>query len=161
MHRIDQILEKYNSDPAEILEILLDIQEEEGYLPRGALRRLSERLDLPLTAIYRMATFYEALSLKPQGRYQFHVCTGTACHVRGASRVLDRFKSELKILPGEVTPDLNFGLKTVNCVGACALGPVVVAAGKNYGNMSVLKVKDLLEQYAKLAANTQMTEQDP
>lgn len=149
MDKIDQILEKYNSDPAEILEILLDIQEEEGYLPRSSLCHLSEKLDLPLTSIYLMATFYEALNLKPLGRYQFHVCTGTACHVRGASRVLDKFKSELKLNPGEVTPDLNFGLKTVNCVGACALGPVVVAAGKYYGNMSALKVKDLLEHYSK------------
>jgi NADH-quinone oxidoreductase subunit E len=145
MDLIEQILKKYSSDPAEILEILLDIQEEQGYLPQSSLRCLAKRLDMPLTSIYRMVTFYEALSLKPLGRYQFHVCTGTACHVRGASRVLDKFKSELKIQPGEVTCDRNFGLKTVNCVGACALGPVVAANGKYYGNMSALKVKDLLE----------------
>ncbi|NLL57555.1 MAG: NAD(P)H-dependent oxidoreductase subunit E [Firmicutes bacterium] len=151
MAKIEQILEKYGSDPAEIQEILLDVQEEEGYLSQDSLRLLSEKLSLPLSKLYHMATFYEALSLKPLGRYQFQVCTGTACHVRGASRVLDELNTELKINPGEVTPDLNFGLKTVNCVGACALGPVVVVEGKYYGNMSALKVKDLLKHYAKLA----------
>ncbi|MGI5823312.1 MAG: NAD(P)H-dependent oxidoreductase subunit E [Dethiobacteria bacterium] len=144
---IDQVMEKYGSDPADILGILMDIQEKERYLPREALDYLSQKLDLPMTRLYRMATFYEALSLKPLGRHQIHVCMGTACHVRGAARILDKLESQLSIKPGEVTPDLKFGLKTVNCVGACALGPVVQIDGEYHGNMSALKVERMLKKY--------------
>lgn len=145
---IDQVMEKYGSDPADVLGILMDIQEKERYLPREALDYLSKKLDLPMTRLYRMATFYEALSLKPLGRHQIHVCMGTACHVRGAARILDKLESQLAIKAGEVTPDLNFGLKTVNCVGACALGPVVQVDGEYHGNMSALKVERMLKKYS-------------
>lgn len=144
---IDRVLEKYGSDPADILGILMDIQEKERYLPRETLDYLSKKLALPISRLYRMATFYEALSLKPLGRHQIHVCMGTACHVRGAARILDKLESQLSIKPGEVTPDLNFGLKTVNCVGACALGPVVQVNGEYHGNMSALKIDRMLKKY--------------
>jgi NADH-quinone oxidoreductase subunit E len=144
---IDRIMEKYSSDPADVLGMLMDVQEKERYLPREALSYLSRKLDVPLTRLYRMATFYEALSLKPLGRHQIHVCMGTACHVRGAARILDKLESQLSIKPGEVTPDLNFGLKTVNCVGACALGPVVQVNGEYHGNMSALKIERMLKKY--------------
>ena len=145
---IERIMEKYGSDPADVLGMLMDIQEKERYLPREALRYLSGKLAVPLTRLYRMATFYEALSLKPLGRHQVHVCMGTACHVRGAARILDKLESHLSIKPGEVTPDLNFGLKTVNCVGACALGPVVQVNGEYHGNMSALKIERMLKKYS-------------
>lgn len=145
---IERIMEKYGSDHTDVLGMLMDIQEEERYLPREALRYLSEKLAVPLTRLYHMATFYEALSLKPLGRHQIHVCMGTACHVRGAARILDKLESSLSIKPGEVTPDLKFGLKTVNCVGACALGPVVQIDGEYHGNMSALKAERMLKKYS-------------
>ena len=146
---IEQIIEKYGGDRTDVLGMLMDIQEKERYLPREALRCLSEKLAVPLIQLYNMATFYEALSLKPLGRHQIHVCMGTACHVRGAARILDKLESRLAIKPGEVTPDLNFGLKTVNCVGACALGPVVQVDGEYHGHMSAMKVERMLKKYSK------------
>lgn len=142
------IIKKYRGNPGEILEMLLDIQEKEKYLPRKALNYLSEKLDLPLTQIYRLAEFYESLSLKPMGRCQINVCTGTACHVRGASQILEEFEHRLGIKAGEVTPDLNFGLKKVNCVGTCALGPVVTVQDRYLGNMSPLKVKKVIQEHS-------------
>ncbi|MDO9574485.1 MAG: NAD(P)H-dependent oxidoreductase subunit E [Candidatus Contubernalis sp.] len=146
---LDKVMEKYQSDPQEILEMLLDIQGEERYLPKEALNYVAEKLDMPVTKLYRIAKFYEALSLKPMGDCQVHVCTGTACHVRGASRILDELGHQLGIAPGEVTADQSFGLKTVNCVGACALGPVVVVNGEHHGDMSALKAGKLVKEYAK------------
>lgn len=145
---IDRVIEKYQGNPQEILEMLLDIQEELRYLPKEALCCLAEKLNMPVAKLYRIAKFYEALSLKPMGDCQVHVCTGTACHVRGASRILDELGHQLGIKPGEVTPDQSFGLKTVNCVGACALGPVVVVNGEHHGDMAALKVNKLIKQYA-------------
>ncbi len=146
---IDRVMEKYQGNPQEILEMLLDIQEEEKYLPKEALSCLAEKLDIPVARLYRIAKFYEALSLKPMGDCQVHVCTGTACHVRGAPRILDELSQQLGIKAGEVTPDQSFGLKTVSCVGACALGPVVVVNGEHHGDMSALKVSKMLKQYAE------------
>lgn len=145
---IERIVEKYGADHTAVLEMLMDIQEEKRYLPQEALRYLSEKLAVPLTRLYHMATYYEALSLTPLGRHQIHVCMGTACHVRGAARILEQLESSLSIKAGEVTPDLKFGLKTVNCVGACALGPVVQVDGDYHGNMSALKVERMLKQYS-------------
>ncbi len=146
---LDTIINKYGADPSEIMGMLLDIQEKEKYLPKNALSYLAGRLELPLTRIYQIATFYEALSLKPLGRNQIHVCTGTACHVRGANGILSKLEQELGIKPGEVTADLNFGLKTVNCVGACALGPVVVVNGEYHGKMSALKTNRMLKSFMR------------
>lgn len=147
---LNRIIKKYRGDPGEILEMLLDIQEEEKYLPRKALNSLAEKLNLPLAKIYRLAEFYESLSLKPQGRCQINVCAGTACHVRGASNILEEFEQQLGIKAGQVTPDLNFGLKKVNCVGTCALGPVVTIQDRYLGNMSPLKVKKVIQEYSDL-----------
>ncbi len=143
--KLDQIISKYGADPSEIMGILLDIQEQEKYLSKSALYYLAEKIDLPLTRIYKMATFYEVLNLKPTGRNQIHVCTGTACYVRGADAILNKLEQKLSIKSGEVTPDLNYGLKTVNCLGACALGPVVLVNGECFGNMSALKIETMLK----------------
>ncbi len=143
---IEEIVEKYGSDRTAVVEILIDIQEQKRYLPREALHYLSEKLAVPLTRLYHMATFYEALSLTPLGRRQINVCMGTACHVRGAARILDQLESSLEIRAGEVTPDLEYGLKTVNCVGACALGPVVQVDGQYHGNMTPLKVERMIQK---------------
>lgn len=149
---IERIVEKYGSAQTDVLEMLIDIQERERYLSREALHHLSEKLAVPLTRLYRLATFYDALSLKQRGRHQIHVCMGTACHVRGAARILEQLESCLAIKSGEVTPDLEFGLETVNCVGACALGPVVQVDGEYHGHMSVSKVEGMLKKYSETEA---------
>jgi len=143
---LENIINKYRADPSEIMNMLLDIQEKEKFLPKTALCYLAGKLGLPLTRLYQMATFYEALSLTPSGRNQIYVCTGTACHVRGADGILDKLEQKLSIKPGQVTPDLNFGLNTVNCLGACALGPVVLLNGEYYGHMSALKIDGMLKR---------------
>ncbi len=146
---VDKIIKKYDYDSHEVLEMMLDIQQEGRYLPKEIVQYLAEKLELPVARLYRIATFYEGLSLKPMGDCQVHVCTGTACHVRGASKILDEFENQLGINPGEVTQDLNFGLKTVNCVGACALGPVVTVNGEHCGDMSPLKVDKIIKKNQK------------
>ncbi len=143
---LENIINKYRADPTEIMNMLLDIQEKEKFLPKTALSYLSGKLGLPLTRLYQMATFYEALSLTPSGRNQIHVCTGTACHVRGADGILNKLEQKLSIKPGQVTPDQKFSLKTVNCLGACALGPVLLVNGEYYGHMSALKIDSMLQR---------------
>jgi len=103
--------------------------------------------NLPLTQVYSVATFFKAFSLTPRGKHQIHVCMGTACHVRGAERVLEVIERELDIKPGESDKDLNFSLETVNCVGACALGPILIIDGDYKGDMKTELVKPLLESY--------------
>jgi len=145
--RLDAILAKYNHDNAMLVSILQDTQKEFGYLPKEVLSELAEMARLPLTQIYSVATFFKAFSLVPRGKHQIHVCMGTACHVRGAERVLQVIERELDIQPGQSDKDLQFSLDTVNCVGACALGPIVVVDGAYKGNMKTEQVKPLLESY--------------
>jgi NADH-quinone oxidoreductase subunit E len=110
---------------------------------------VGEGLGLPLSQVYSVATFYNAFSLERRGRHGICVCVGTACHVRGAQPVLTRLEDTLKIMPGETTPDWNYSLETVHCLGACALGPIVVVDGKYSGQMQVTKVDDLLATIEK------------
>jgi NADH-quinone oxidoreductase subunit E len=111
------------------------------------LNRISERLEIPLSRIQHVATFYKAFSLVPRGRHEIHICMGTACHVRGAPRVLDAVENVVGIRPGETDSDLNFSLETVNCLGCCALGPVVEIDGKTYGRVAPSKVAEVLKRY--------------
>lgn len=145
--KLDAILAKYDRDNSMLVSILQDTQAEFGYLPREVLVELSEMMCVPLTQIYSVATFFKAFSLVPRGKHMIHVCLGTACHVRGAERVLDSIERELCIKPGENSEDLNFALETVNCVGACALGPIVIVDGTYKGDMKTELVKPLLESY--------------
>jgi len=147
MDRIDQIIVKHNGEPSYLIQVLLDIQAENNWLPKEALERVAERLQIPMTRIRHIATFYKAFSLVPKGRHQIHVCVGTACHVRGASRVLDTVEGLTGIKPGETDLDLKFSLETVNCLGCCALGPVVEIDGKAHGKMSPAQAADVLESY--------------
>lgn len=140
------ILTRHTNRASSLLAVLEEIQSHYRYLPRDALILTSERLDIPLSQVYSVATFYNAFSLKPQGRHRFQVCTGTACHVRGAMQVLDRLETQLSIKAGETSPDMEYTLETVNCVGACALGPVVVADGSYARHMSAGKVDRLLKR---------------
>ena len=146
--KVEAILKNYQHDKGMLIPILQDIQAEYNYLPQETLRQASEGLGVPLTRIYSVATFFKAFSLKPRGRHLINVCLGTACHVRGAVRVLEAIERELGIKPGDTTEDLRYTLETVNCVGACALGPIVIIDGKYSGQMKTDKVKSLLESYS-------------
>jgi len=145
--KIKSILARYQGDPGMLVPILQDVQAEYNYLPREALVQVGEGLEVPLSQVYGVASFFKAFSLKPRGRHLINVCLGTACHVRGTGRVIDEIKRELGIKPGETTKDMKYTLETVNCIGACALGPIVVIDGNYSGQMTGSKVKPLLESY--------------
>jgi NADH-quinone oxidoreductase subunit E len=145
--KIVSILDSHESDPGMLVAILQDIQTEYNYLPKETLTQISQGLDIPLTRVYSVATFFKAFSLKPRGRHIINVCLGTACHVRGASRVLEEIGRQLDIKPSETTKDFKYTMETVNCVGACALGPIVIIDGKYSGQIKTDKVKTLLESY--------------
>jgi len=149
MKKIENILHKYNYQNARIIQILNEIQKIYNYLPKDALEYLSRRLRLPLSNIYSIATFYSAFSLKPRGKHLVTVCMGTACHVRGAPAVLSRLEERLKIRTGSTTEDNQFTLKTVNCLGACALAPIVVIDEEYHGQTTVNRVDKLLDKYEK------------
>jgi len=144
---VDSILNGYQHDRSLLVSVLQDLQAECNYLPKEGLTRVSEGLDIPLSQVYSVVTFFKAFSLTPRGRHSLAVCLGTACHVRGAIRILEEIERELGISRGETTKDLKYTLETVNCVGACALGPIVVAEGEYSGQMKTDKVKPLLENY--------------
>jgi NADH-quinone oxidoreductase subunit E len=145
--KVEAIISKYNGYRDSLISMLQDIQSEYHYLPENAMRQVAKRLHLPPIQVYGVATFFKAFSLKPRGEHLVTVCLGTACHVRGASAVLDEIKRQLCIEPGETTEDMQFTLETVNCLGACALGPVVVIDGDYHGQMNPTKARKLLEKY--------------
>ena len=142
---VNSVLDKYEQDAAMLVGILQDIQSELNYLPKECLVMVSEGLEIPLSRVFSVATFFKAFSLKPRGRHSLHVCMGTACHVRGAEKVLDKFQTELCLCAGQTSANMEFTLETVNCVGACALGPVVVVDGEYAGQVTTDKVKSILE----------------
>ncbi|MFO8089768.1 MAG: NAD(P)H-dependent oxidoreductase subunit E [Desulfatiglandaceae bacterium] len=145
--RIDQIIQKYGGEPSSLIQVMLDIQSENHWLPKEALERISLKLKVPMTRIQHIATFYKAFSLVPKGRHRIHVCMGTACHVRGAPRVLDAVQGLIGIKPEETDLDLKFSLETVNCLGCCALGPVMEIDGETHGKMTSADVSDILKNY--------------
>ena len=147
MERIDTIIDGHSGEASSLIQVLLEIQSELHWLPREALHRVSERLGVPRARIQHIATFYKAFSLVPKGRHEIHVCVGTACHVRGATRVLDKVQDAIGILPGETDLELKFSLETVNCVGCCALGPVMEIDGTTHGKLSPAATADVLEAY--------------
>jgi len=129
-----------------LMAVLEEIQARYRYLPKDALILVSERLGVPLSQTYSVATFYNAFSLKPKGRHIINVCLGTACIVRGSRKVLDRISDRLGIQPGETTDDGELSLETVNCLGACALGPIVVVDGDHHGKMTAARAEKLLAE---------------
>jgi len=145
--RIDQIIDKHQAEPSSLIQVMLEIQSENNWLPKTALDRISERLDVPLARILHIATFYKAFSLVPKGRHGIHICVGTACHVRGASRILDTVETQTGIKPGETDLDLKFSLEVVNCLGCCALGPVLEIDGKTHGKMTPGETAEVLKNY--------------
>jgi NADH-quinone oxidoreductase subunit F len=133
---VEEILQRYPNDSTSLIMVLQDIQSELRFIPEEAINTVARKLDVPRSCIYSVASFYKALSLEERGKHQIDVCMGTACHVRGAGLLVDQLSNELKIRPGETTPDKEFTVTTVNCVGACAIGPVVVIDGEYYGDMT-------------------------
>jgi len=145
--KVTAIINKYNSDRGQLVSILQDIQAEYYYLPKGALTQVSETMSIPASRVYDVATFFRAFSLEPRGKHLINVCLGTACHVRGAARVLEKLERSLAIKRGGTTKDRKFTLETVNCMGCCAVGPAVKIEGEYFGQMSTDKVDHLLNQF--------------
>src|SRR3990170_1267603 len=147
MDQIDRIIDKYINEKGVLIQLLLDIQRKLNWIPKEAIMRINERLKIPVSEIYRVASFYTALSLKPRGRHLVRVCAGTACYVRGGPRILDSVERTLKIKSGETTSDELFSLETVNCLGCCALGPVVEIDGQYHGKLASANVEKLISNY--------------
>ena len=144
---IDKIIDKYPSDPSSLIQVLLEIQSENRWLPEEAIKKVSKKLKVPLNRIQHIVTFYKAFSLVPRGRHEVHICMGTACHVRGATRVLDTVQDLTGIKPGETDQDMKYSLETVNCLGCCALGPVMEVDGKTHGKISPADTAEVLKKY--------------
>ena len=147
MNRTESILKKYGYRDSKIIQVMNDIQAEYNYLPREELDFISHRLKIPLSKIYSIATFYGAFSLKPRGEHLVTLCLGTACFVRNITNVLDRIEDRLGIKAGDTTADNKFTLETVNCMGACALAPIVVIDGEYFGQTTVRNVDAILDKY--------------
>ncbi len=144
---VDTILQNHPKDPSSIIQVMLDIQNELYYLPRDVIEYISDYLHVPLSRTYYLATFYKAFSLKPKGKYPIAVCTGTACHVQGAVKILEQIERELNIKEGETSADKKFSVETVRCLGCCGLAPVVTVGKSLHGKVPTSKVSKILKQY--------------
>jgi NADH-quinone oxidoreductase subunit E len=145
--RVDEIIDRYKGEEGALIQLLLDIQNEFNWISREAIARISERMKVPKSHIYRIASFYKAINLKPVGRHIIQVCMGTACEVRGAPKILETTERILGVKTGETTPDYNFTLERVNCLGCCALGPVMVVDDVYYGKLIPSGIEDILNKY--------------
>jgi len=149
---IEGIIRQHGADKAAIIAMLQDIQHEYTYLPQDVLVHLTHTLGVPLSRAYSLATFYRAFSLKPKGRHAIAVCLGTACHVKAAGKILEKFERLLNIKTGQTTPDLNFGLEQVRCLGCCGLAPVVTVGQDLYGKVTLTRVDQIVRRYQKQGA---------
>jgi NADH-quinone oxidoreductase subunit E len=147
LERIDEIIDRYVGEEGALVQLLLDIQSELNWLPREAIEQISKRFQVPASQVYRIASFYKAMSLTPRGKHTVNVCLGTACHVRGGARIMDRIGDVLGIKPGETTQDMKFTLERVNCLGCCASGPVIVVDGEYHGKIMPAKAEEILKNY--------------
>ncbi|MCW3975623.1 MAG: NAD(P)H-dependent oxidoreductase subunit E [Candidatus Bathyarchaeota archaeon] len=146
LEKIDKIIEKYSSDSSSLTSILSEIQAEYSFLPQDVLKRVAEKLEIPMTQLFGVVNFYKIFKLEPSGKYIIRVCLGTACHVKGAHGILEEFERKLKIRVGETTKDLAFTLEKVNCLGCCSLGPVAMVNDDHCGQMNAVKVNSLLKR---------------
>ena len=147
--RLNEILSSYEGKKEELIPILQQVQQAFGYLPEPMMKKIAKFLQLPESTIFGVSTFYAQFKLVPSGRNIIRVCRGTACHVRGAPEVLNEIENQLNINVGETTPDNNFTLETVRCLGTCAIGPVVTIDGKYYGQMNSKKIRSILKEYKR------------
>jgi len=146
---LESILDGRRSQPHQLIEVLQDVQEGLGYISEDSMRTVSKELGVPLMEVYRVANFYKAFSLKPRGKHVITICMGTACHVRGAHLLIDQVLGQLGLQPGSTTDDYLFTVERVNCLGACALGPVVVLDDKYHHHMTPGKLRKLIESVHK------------
>ena len=144
---LNEIFKDFDSEEKNLIPILQEAQEEYGYLPEEVLKKIASYLDLSLSQIYGVVTFYTQFHQKPRGKNIVRVCMGTACHVRGGEAVLDQIKEELGVDSGETTEDLKFTLETVACIGACGLAPVIMINDDTHGRLTPEKVPEILEKY--------------
>ncbi len=142
---VSRAVDSYHGSKDGLIQILLDLQSELGWLSGEVLREVSQQLEVPVTRIYQIASYYKAFSLYPRGQHIITVCMGTACQVRGAVRLLDRMSTMLNLNPGETSSDMRFSLETVNCLGCCAMGPMVVMDGVYYTRPSPLELEEIFE----------------
>ncbi len=145
LQTLNEILEGRHSQPDQLIEVLQDVQKNYGYISEDAMEAVSQDLGVPLIEVYRVASFYKAFRLNPSGKNVITMCTGTACHVRGAPLLLDQATGQLKVKLGEVTPDGLFSIEHVNCLGACALGPIVTENGSCHHHVTPGKLRKLIE----------------
>ena len=146
LEQVDKIIDAYGADRATSLAVLQEIQQEYNYLPRAALERVSERLDINLGDLYQLATFYRTFTLRPKGEFCIKVCLGTACHIHGGPLILEAFERELGIKAGESTPDGLYSLEATSCLGACAQAPFVMVNDEPYPQMTVDRVPEVVEK---------------
>lgn len=147
--KLNGIIKGHGGEKTGIIGMLQDVQSDCNHLPQDALTYIAEKLDMPVSQVYSLATFYKAFSLKPRGRHLISVCAGTACHVKGAPRLIDAVERKLDIKAGETTADKSFTLEAVNCLGACALGPILVLDGKYYERMTMDRLDGLIKKAKK------------
>ncbi|MGD8717454.1 MAG: NAD(P)H-dependent oxidoreductase subunit E [Candidatus Zixiibacteriota bacterium] len=153
MERAETLVENFRQRDVSLVELLLDIQDEFNYVPENVLIMASERLNVPLERLLGLSTFYNAFSGSPQGRFHIKVCTGTACIVRGAQGILERIVEDVGVVPGETSVDGNFSIESVHCVGACALGPVIIINEEYHGHLTTSKAAALVADLKKEAAS--------
>ena len=147
--RVDVIIDQHNGDATALLAIMQDVQDVAHYLPREVVDHVAKRLSVPVARIYAMATFFGSFHLEPRGKHICTVCMGTACHVRGAARLVEQVERDLKIKSGGTTADMMFTVEEVNCVGACALGPLVILDGEYHGGMTSGSLTKIVEKLRK------------
>jgi len=147
LEKVDQIVGSYAGEANMLIQILQDVQTEYNWLPKEAIVRVCEELRIPVSRAYRIATFYTLFSLEPRGRHVVNVCLGTACHVRGGARILEKVQEVTGISAGHTTTDMRYTLERVNCLGCCALGPVITVDGEAHGKLAVKDVEDILNSY--------------
>jgi NADH-quinone oxidoreductase subunit E len=145
--RVDQIIDKYQGKASSVIQVLMEIQSENHWLPRGILERVSSKLEVPFNEVLHIVTFYKTFALIPKGRHEIHVCTGSSCHVRGSKRLLEAVQGLTGIRPGETSADSRFSLETGNCLGCCSLGPEIVVDGKHHSKIAPDNVGDVLKDY--------------
>jgi NADH:ubiquinone oxidoreductase subunit E len=146
--KIDRILNKHQGKANALVQVLLEVQQENQWLPQDVLEKISMKLEVPLSRVMQIVTFHKTFRLFPKGRNEVHVCTGPSCYVRGSTRLLDTVQDLIGIKPGETDPDSKFSLETGNCLGCCNLAPEIIVEGKHHGRVTPDKVEDVLKKYA-------------
>ena len=146
-NKIGQIIDQHKGKPNSVIQVLMEIQHENHWLPRDVLEEVSRKLEVPLSEVLHIVTFYKTFSLIPRGRHEIHVCTGSSCHARGAQKILDKVQDLIGIKPGETTADLRFSLEAGNCLGCCSLGPEIIVNGKHHSKIAPDNVEDVLKEY--------------